>query len=278
MTTDAIVPSFLDEIDQLPEIIPGAGHLEPGRLSWYHGVDAGKIKTPGVFFARETAFVELPPADRWEVDDRYADKGESGFAATRLRLAFVHNRSQWFIPGERDGDLPTWIEGYQDGAKKLTEYLVLVDGIADPMVLSVSGKYKAGPVADILSAYRRGALAQAMRKIKRTLPAWAFWLTIGGKTDANGKPVYEDAKDGAGVAQGSKVTPPALLAAPAPVTRDMLLYGAEVWEQYQDWAKYRRTDRAEAAALPAAPAAPQLPAGRNVPEPITEAELVGDVF
>ena len=274
MTTAEIIPSFLDEIDQLPEVIPGAGNLEPGRLSWYHGVDAGKIKTPGVFFARETAFVELPPAEQWEVDDRYADKGEAGFAALKLRLAFIHNRSQWFIPGERDNDPPTWIEGYQDGAKKLTEYLVLIDGIADPMVLSVSGKYKATPIADILSAYRRGALAQAMRKIRRTLPVWSFWLTIGGKIDANGKPVYEEAKDGQGVAQGSKVTPPTLLAAPQPVTRETLLYGAEVWEQYQEWSRYRRTERAEAAYLPAPSQAPQLTSGKNVPELIEE----GDTF
>ena len=267
MTTDLALPTFLDEIDKLPDVIPGAANLEPGRLSWYHGVDAGKVKTPGVFFGRDTAFVDLPPADQWEIDDRYADKGELGYAASRLRLAFIHNRSQWFIPGERDGDMPTWITGYQEGAKKLQEYLVLVDGIAEPMVLSVSGKYKAGPIADLLSAYRRGALAQAMRKIKRTLPAWAFWLTIGGKSDANGKPVYEKALDGAGVAQGSLVTPPILLAPPQAVTRDVLLYGAEVWEQYQEWSKYRRTDRSEAP-MPV----PQLTAGRNVPEPIEDGE------
>jgi len=269
MTTDLVLPTFLDEIDQLPDVIPGAANLEPGRLSWYHGVDAGKVKTPGVWFGRDTAFVDLPPSDQWEVDDRYADKGETGFAATRLRIAFIHNRSQWFIPGVKQGDPPTWIVGYQEGAKKLTEYLVLIDGIAEPMVLSVSGKYKAGPLADILSTYRRGALAQAMRKIKRTLPAWAFWLTIGGKTAADGKPIYEEAKDGDGVAQGSKVTPPALLAAPQAVTRDVLLNGADMWEQYQEWAKWRRTDRAAESYT-----APQLPPGRNVPQLVTEGELV----
>ena len=67
----------------------------------------------------------------------------------------------------------------------------MVDGLSEPMVLSVSGKYKAGPFADILSEYRRGALAQAMRQVRRTLPVWAFWLPIAGKRDASGNPVAD---------------------------------------------------------------------------------------
>lgn len=270
MTTELTAPSWMDEIDQLPESIPGAATLEPGRLSWYHGVEAGKVKTPGVFFGRDTAFSDLPPADMWEVDDRYADKGELGYAAPVLRLMFIANRSQWFISGENQGDMPQWLATYEDGAKKLTEYLVLVDGIADPMVLSVSGKYKAGPIADILSAYRRGALAQAMRKHKRTLPAWAFWLTIGGKRTAEGKPIYEEAKDGAGVAQGSKVTPPVLLAAPVPVTRDLLMFGADVWQQYQEWSTYKR--QAPDSSVTNATYTIE-PAGRNVPQLISPEEM-----
>ena len=265
--------SWVDEIDLLPEDIPGAANLEPGRLSWYHGVDAGKVKTPGVFFARETAFTDLPPAAEWEVDDRYADKGESGFAAPVLRLMFIANRSQWFIPGENQGDMPQWLHDYQDGAKKLVEYLVLIDGIADPMVLSVSGKYKAGPIADILSQYRRGALAQAMRKHKRTLPAWAFALTIGGKKGPDGKPIYEKAKDTDGKEFGSLVTPPALLAAPAPVTREMLLYGADVWQQYQDWTKFKRGQEQVVEASYTVEERPALPAGRNVPQPVSDEDF-----
>lgn len=270
-STELTTTTWMDEIDQLPAEIPGAAALEPGRLSWYHGVDAGKIKTPGVFFGRDTAFTELPPVDRWELDDRYSEKGESGFAAPVLRLMFIANRSQWFIPGEQ-GDRPTWLSTYEAGAKKMVEYLVLVDGIADPMVLSVSGKYKAGPIAEILSAYRRGALAQAMRKVKRTLPPWAFWLTIGGKKGPDGRPAYEDAKDNSGVAQGSKVTPPALLAAPEPVTTAQLLAGADAWQQYQEWTRFKRGQLGDAPIeasytvedRPALPA----PAVRNVPQPI----------
>ena len=181
MTTDIAPRTWMDDADQLPAEIPGAAALEPGRMNWYHGVDAGKIKTPGVFFARETAFITIPESP-WEADDRYGDKGEMGYAAPRLDLLFIANRSQWFIPGENQGDLPQWIEGYQVGAKKLTEYLVLIRGLDEPMVLSVSGKYKAAPIEKILGDYRRGALTQAMRQHRRTLPAWAFALTLGGRT------------------------------------------------------------------------------------------------
>lgn len=277
MTTEITPRSWMDETDLLPDVIPGAATLEPGRLSWYHGVSAGNVKTPGVFFGRDTAFVDAPGAP-WTPDDRYSDKGELGYCASELRLAFIANRSQWFIPAEEQGKPPErWLAGYEDGAKKLTEYLVMVDGLDDPMVLSVSGKYKAGPLAEILSAYRRGALAQAMRKTRRTLPPWAFWLPIAGRRDANGKPVYEKAAGGDGKEYGSIVTPMALAGAPSAVTTAQLLRGAEIWEQYQEWARFKRTNRTDAPVAEATytvePPHPALPAGRNVPQPVTDADF-----
>ena len=85
----------------------------------------------------------------------------------------------------------------------------MVEGLIEPMVLSVSGLHKATPVARIVSEYKRGALAQAMRKIKRTLPLWAFWLPIANRRDRDGKTIYEDAKDAKGTTYGSIVTTPA---------------------------------------------------------------------
>lgn len=269
MTTE--LATWMDELDQLPAEIPGASNLEPGRLNWFHGVDAGRVKTPGVFFGRETAFVD-PPEAPWESDDRYADKGEAGYAAPRLDLMFIANRSQWFIPGANPGDIPTWISGYETGAKKQTEYLVMVRGLSEPMVLSVSGLYKAAPIEKILGDYRRGALAQAMRQVKRTLPAWAFWLTIGGRSDANGKPIYEKAKDRDGKEYGSVVTPPALLAPARPVSTEDLLRGADVWQQYAEWRTFKRGQQyVEASYVVEAVAA--LPAPRNVPQPVSDEEL-----
>jgi hypothetical protein len=83
-------------------------NLEPGRLNWYHGVDAGKVKTPGVFFGKETAFTEIPPAP-WEFDERFIDEDGPGYSAPRLRIAILGWRDQWFIPGETKNDKIQWL-------------------------------------------------------------------------------------------------------------------------------------------------------------------------
>ena len=203
-TTD-LAKTFYDELDQLPAEIPGAATLEPGRINWYHGVKAAKL--PGCFYARETAFTDAPDAP-WTLDERYSDQGELGYCAPGLNLAIIGWRDQWFRPGENRGDSSTWLGGYEVGAKKLTEYLVRVDGLDDVMVLSVSGLYKARPIEDLVSAYRRGTLTQAMRKTKRTLPLWAFFLPIASRM-RDGKVEYLEAKDADGEEYGSVVTPPA---------------------------------------------------------------------
>lgn len=270
MTTE-LARTFLDDIDQLPEEIPGAAMLEPGRLSWLHG-STGQVKAPGVFYAKDTAFVE-PPTAPWVLDERYTDQGEIGYSAPELRIAFIANRSQWFLPGQDRGDLPEWLSTYQEGAKKLVEYLIQIDGIYEPMVLSVSGKYKAGPIADILSAYRRGALAQAMRKVKRTLPVWSFWLPIANKRGADMKTLYLKASDADGKEYGSVVTPPALAGFPIPRTAQELIDGASIWQEYQDWARYTRTQQGVSEGSYTVSAMPQLPAARNVPQPVEEEVL-----
>ena len=264
MTTEL---TFLDDLDQLPDEIPGAQHLEPGRVSWLHGIKDAKM--PGCFYAKDTAFIE-PPDAPWAPDPRYEDQGERGFSAPVLRIAILGERSQWFEPGQDRGDMPNWLNAYQDGAKKLTEYLIAVEGITDPMVLSVSGKYKAGPFARIVSDYRRGALAQAMRKVKRTLPLWSFWLEIGGKKDAAGKPAYEKAMDGDGKEYGSIVTVPVLLAPPIPRSVNELVEGGAIWGMHDAWRGYKRLPQGTAEGSYTISAPPQLPPGRNVPQQIEE--------
>lgn len=271
MTTDALARTFIDDIDQLPAEIPGAARLEPGRLSWLHGA-TGAAKSPGVFYAKDTAFIE-PPTAPWVLDERYTDQGELGHSAPELRIAFIANRSQWFLPGVDRGDMPEWLSGYQDGAKKLVEYLIQIDDIYEPMVLSVSGKYKAGPIAEILSNYRRGALAQAMRKVKRTLPAWSFWLPIANKR-ADGKTVYMKAADADGKEYGSVVTPPALIGPPVARTAQELIDGASIWQEYQEWARYTRTPQGTTEGAYTVQTVPQLTEGRNVPQPVTDDELL----
>lgn len=266
MTTE-LARTFLDDLDSLPSEIPGAQHLEPGRVSWLHGIK--DAKWPGCFYAKDTAFTDPPP---WQPDNRYEDQGEMGFSTPVLRIAILGERSQWFEPGADRGDLPNWIAGYIPGAKKLTEYLIAIEGIEDPMVLSVSGKYKAGPFAAIVSSYRRGALTQAMRKTRRTLPLWAFWLEIGGKKDASGRPVYEKAMDGEGKEYGSIVTVPVLLAPPIPRTTEELIAGGDIWASHGEWLKYKRLPQGAAEGTYTISAPAQLPPGRNVPQPVEEEE------
>lgn len=285
MTTE-LAPSFLDSVDELPMDLPSVT-MEPARLYWYHGVDAGKIKTPGVFFGKDTAFTDTPPAP-WETDDRYLDTDGPGYSVARLRLAFVGWREQWFIPGAAAGDKIQWIpnggrspEGTK--VKKNIEYLILVDGLPDPMVLSVSGFYKSKPFEDIIRDYERGALAQLMRAKKRTFPRWSHWLTIGGKTDDKGKPIIESAKDSKGEEFGSGVTPPTMIAPPALVSAETMRAGIDTWNLYNSlgWFKFQRTNASTVEAEYTVETVPQLPAGRNVPQPITAADTApqeGDLF
>lgn len=278
MTTDttALVPSFLDEME-LPDDLPGV-QIEPARLNWYHGVDAGKVKTPGVFFGRDTAFTEPPPAP-WEVDERYLDTDGAGYSAPQLRLAFIGERSQWFIPGETRNDPIVWLPNGMrapDGVKvkKQIEYLVMVDGLPDVMVLAVSGFYKSRPIEQILRAYERGALAQLIRAKKRQLPRWSHWLTIGCKVDDRGKPIIEKARDSTGEEHGSDVTPPALLTVPEIVDRATFEAAIEAWNLYNSlgWFKFQRLPVGTAEATYTVTTTPQLPPGRNVPQPYDSEE------
>lgn len=273
----AIVPSFLDSDMDLPDDLPSV-QIEPARLNWYHGVDAGKIKTPGVFFGRDTAFTETPPAP-WESDDRYLEEDGPGYSAPRLSLAFIGERSQWFIPGETSNDPITWLMNGQRAAagvkvKKQLEYLVLINGLPDAMVLSVSGYYKSRPIEDILRAYERGALAQLIRGKRRNYPRWSHWLTIGGKTDAKGMPVIEKATDSKGEEYGSAVTPPTLIGAPVLVSGQAFQQAIDAWNLYNSlgWFKYQRLPRDVAEGSYVVSSAPQLPPGRNVPIPIEDSE------
>ncbi len=268
MTTD-IVKTFYDELDQLPAEIPGAATLEPGRINWFHGVKAARL--PGVFYARETAFTDTPPTP-WVLDERFED--ELGYSAPRLDLAILGWRDQWFRPGENRGDSSTWLPTYEAGAKKLTEYLVRVSGLDDVMVLSVSGLYKARPIIDLVSAYRRGSLTQAMRKVKRTLPLWAFWLPVASRVK-DGKTEYLEATDSDGKQYGSVVTPPALAGAPIARSVAEIMADAVIWQEFRDvgWFDFKRAPRDVTEASYVVSSAPQLPAGRNVPQPITVDEL-----
>ena len=50
-------------------------------------------------------------------DTRFAD--EPGYSAPELNIAFIANRSQWFIPAEEQGKPPQrWYPGVRGGRKE----------------------------------------------------------------------------------------------------------------------------------------------------------------
>lgn len=277
--TTELARTFVDDLDQLPADLPSV-QIDPGRLNWYHGVDAGKVKTPGVFFGRETAFTEVPPPAPWEADDRFIEEDGPGFSVARLRIAIIGSRDQWFIPGETKKDKVQWLVNGQRApagtkVKHQIEYLVLVDGLSDPMVLSVSGYYKSKSMENIVRAYERGALAQLMRQKRRTFPRWSHWLTIGGKTDSRGQPLYEEARDAVGDEKGSVVTPPALLAPPMLLSKEAFQAGIDAWMLFNalGWFKFKRTPQGVTEAVYAIEEHPALPPGRNAPQALSNDDL-----
>jgi hypothetical protein len=279
-TTDA----WIDDAGLL-DAIPGSGELEPGRIQWDHGNNKGR--TPGVWYAKSDQLSETPGAPWVEDNDRF--ENETGYSTDRLKIAFIGWRAQWQIPGDRKAKKPpVWILDYDREvkaqglkAKKITEFLVMVEGIADPMVISVSGMYKAQVVLDLIKDYERGLLKQASRIFKRQLPRWAFWLPIGNPTK-DGKTVYTSAKDAQGDDHGSYVTPPTLYLPADPVRAlavpsSVLVRGAEIRKDFDAWFKAKRTNRdtveTEYTVEDDEPPALPAPAGHNIPSALTDEEM-----
>lgn len=254
----------INSIEDLP-----SGQLEPGRIIWLHGVK--QAKTPGVFYAKASEFADTPTAP-WQADNRFDE--EAGYSTAELRLAVIGWRQQWFKPGT-DGSAPTYLTQYEAGAKKNVEVLCLVEGMDDPMVLSVSGMNKAKPILDLIRSYEDGLLKQASRIARKALPRWTFWLTVRNR-EKDGKTSYIDATDSSGKSYGSVVTPPALYLPDDAmetcfVGEEVLRRGAEMHAMYREWFGAKR--------LPAGVIEgeiverPALPAPKNVPQPVSAEEL-----
>lgn len=259
--------SFLDTINAIDDI-PEGGDLPLGSITWMHGNKAGK--TPGAFFGKATEFSGTPTAP-WVADDRFDD--DPGYSAPALRIAFICWRAQWYKQEESGPKI--WLSEYETGARKQVEYIVFAEGCDDPMLLTLPKFTKAKPIQDIVQSYRDGLLKQASRLAKRALPLWAFWVPIGGK-QKDGKAVYEEVQR-AGAGTGAYVTyPVATFPADAMDTlfvgEELLHKGGDVARTYGAWVNQRRLPQGviegelvEMKQL----AAP----GRNVPEPIEEADL-----
>lgn len=261
--------SFLDTINAI-EDLPEAGELPLGSITWMHGSKQGR--TPGAFFGKATEFNGTPAAP-WVLDERFDN--DPGYSAPTLRLAFVAWRSQWYMEEERSGKkFKSWIIDYQQGARKQVEYIVFAEGVDEPMILTLPKFTKAKPIQDIVKEYQDGLLKQAARLAKRALPLWSFWVPIQG-VQKDGKPVYDEVQR-AGTGTGAYVTYP-VAAFPTDamdslfVGEELLRRGADVARTYGKWREERRLPPqiAEGEVV----TIKQLPAGRNVPQPVEEADL-----
>lgn len=258
--------TFKDAIATV-EVEAAALPEELARFHWYHGSKQGR--TAGHFFVKASAAPGEPGAP-WEAYTNAYD--EPGFKAEALKIAVLAMREQWFIPGANPGDPPQYLTGYAEGAKSNVEILCFVEGFDDVMVLSASGKFKAGALKAILREYTRGLLRQASTVAGKPLPAWTFWLPIGSKRDIKGAPVYEQTQGAGG--QGAAVTPPVLL---GPLDMDALFVGVDLLKRGEaeatlrkNWAQEKRLPAGvvEGEVVPAR----ALPAPRNVPKPIESDE------
>lgn len=268
--------TFLDTINTI-EDLPG-GELEPGVIWWLHGAKAGQTKVPGVFYAKATEFGDAPGTP-WAPDNRFDD--EAGYSTPQLRAAVIGWRSQWFTQDKNDPkSLPRYITDYQDGANKHVEILAMIDGQAETFIISVKGFHKTKAMLDAIRGYENGLLKQASRLAKRALPRWTFWLPIKNKLNNKGETDYIEAQDGSGKSYGSVVTPPALYLPDDAmescfVGEAILRQGADIRAQYESWFKQKRLPPqiAEGVYTEVVAEPRQLSAGRNVPEPIEEADL-----
>lgn len=238
------------------------------RFHWYHGVK--QAKTAGHFFIRASAAPAEPTNPPWIAFTNAYD--DEGYKAEALKIAVIAKREVWFIPGE-NGAPPVYLTGYQAGAKNNIEVLAFVEGFGtEPMVLSMSGKFKAGALKTILKQYAQGLLRQAATVAGKPLPAWTFWLPLGTQRDSKGSPIYEQTQ-GANGGAGAAVTPPILV---GPLDMDALYVGAELMKEgeaikaaYTSWEKESRV----AGVIEGEIIAPKaLPAPKNAPRPIESDE------
>lgn len=174
------------------------------RLGWRNG--AKQAKTPGFFYISADDLGPDVPSNDWQEVNIYGE--EIGYTATSLRLASIGHRMQAFLTEDTGAKYPTttWLPRWEPGAKLFTEALVLVEGLPGIWswnIKGMTGKAVTGK-GGIFDQHKR-FVKTASAAISATFSPWAFWVTIGGKTDHKGGPLYED------TGFKSFVTPPALL-------------------------------------------------------------------
>jgi hypothetical protein len=255
--------SFKDQIAEVEINDAEALTSDAPKFHWYHGIK--QAKTPGHFFIKSSAAPIVPTAPWKETTNAYDDHG---YMAESLKIAIIAKREVWFIPGEQ-GTRPEYLTHYKPGAKLNVELLCFVEGFGDePLILSGSGKFKAGAFKNFVKQYESALLRPAIAVAEKNLHAWTFWVPVGSERDGKGHPVYEmtTAQNGQ---QGASVTPPIIV---GDLDMDALYVGAALLKQgeaikaaYSQWSTESRAVAYLESEVITAPKQLVAP-GRNVPQ------------
>ena len=236
------------------------------RIYWRHG--AKQSGQGGFFYASSRDFAELGAP--WESVEIYDD--EPGFKASTLKIAVIRKRSQAFteyLPEGSKDKVKIWHEHWKLGRQLYTELLCMMegyDGLVTLVAKGLTGKALTAKNVGILPRHAELVMKEAQKTWKGAgqVPPWAFWVPIGTKLTAKGKPEFVD------TGYGSTITPPDL-AISGEVTREVLKslfvgrelldIGLEAYHDHAEWQKTLRTNEE-----PSAAEAPAVQVPRNAPE------------
>ena len=253
------------------------------RIQWRQGDP--KTETPGFFFlAGENVPEGFQPGKPWTAHTEYFEGTRArvaGWKAEALPVAIVCARAQPYIRGERKTWLDKWPKDTPNVAMHV-DVLLVADGLQElgPVCWSTNGtktsfaiigRARGKEPGGILDQLKTLILIPAGKLAGRDLSKqpWIFWATIATNRDAKGKIVYTETP-------GKLVTLP-VLQLPATIDkaylnsvyagREMAEYGETVRRDYDAWKQAKFTNDEPQPAK----------AGKNVPQPIEDGELV-DTF
>jgi hypothetical protein len=265
---------FMDRESAYQEQSGGAGDGYT-RIYWMNGEP--RDKTPGRFWTYPDKLIDAGISfDKpWKlITHTFSDGNSKDILVTpALHIAPVCWKQQTFIR-DATGGVAGWVTERSFGKKMEAgqsvyfEMLTIAEGLSLPVVFSTKGiKTSMAFLADILPEYRK--MRDEIKKSRggKVVPPWWFWLAIRSDLDTNKQPSYEKTP------QGKAVTPPRWIQAGDVTQRETwkAMYvghdradeGETTYQEAAEWVKRLISEGYSTQAE-------EAPAGRNVPQPITE--------
>jgi hypothetical protein len=214
MTND----NLFDGIDEV-QVEEQADYIGYPRIHWYNGVK--QAQTAGHFYTKEAQYDE-PLGEPWKLIQRYEDG--DGYAAETLRIVPIRRKSQcYFEKIDGKNKIYKWLppNKYEDGARKYTEILCVMEGYDGLVILTakgLTGKALTGMKDGLFTQMKNRVFTPAKKTLKKgqKLPSFSFWMPITCERDAKGRVVFTD------TGRGSNVTRPVLDIPDAEADRDLL--------------------------------------------------------